>query len=88
MKAFRVVEQFCDGNVGMAHPETFGDLGYAAAVLGVAQSVENSSFEVTDFDRFPFGDPVFGVPEKVLGLQKKKTELGAVQGLPGNSLGS
>jgi hypothetical protein len=56
----------------MAHPETFGDVGYAAAVFGVSQSVENSSFEVTDFDRFLFGDPVFGVPEKVPGLQKKK----------------
>jgi hypothetical protein len=34
----------------MAHPETLGDVSYAAAILGVAEAVEDCSFEVADFD--------------------------------------
>src|SRR5580700_7722506 len=72
----------------MPHPETFGDVCDAAAVLGVSQSVEDSPLEVTDFNRFLFGDPVDAVPEKVLGLQKEKMELVAVQRLPAKSFGA
>jgi len=28
----------------MAHPETFGNVGYAAAILGMAQAVEDGTF--------------------------------------------
>jgi hypothetical protein len=63
-----VVEEFGDTHVGMAHPQTLSNIGYAAAILGMAQAVEDGTFEVADVDRFLFCDPLFGGAENILGL--------------------
>ena len=64
-------------DVGAAHLEPFGHLGYAAAVFGLSQPVDDRPFEVAHLDRFLFRHPNFRVAEILSGLQENKSELGS-----------
>jgi len=41
-----VIDEFCHANVVVAHPEAFGNVGYSAAIFGVAETVEDGALEV------------------------------------------
>ena len=83
-----IVDKFCHANVVVTHPEAFGNVGYPAAIFGVAETVEDGAFEVADLDRLLFCDLVFCVAKKILRLQQNKTELRSVQRLLGNAFGT
>lgn len=88
VKARGIVEQFLDVHVGATHREAFRDVSHAAAVFWPAQSVDDSSFEVADFNRFRFCDPVFHRAKEMRAFQQNKAEFGSMQRLVRYALGT
>jgi hypothetical protein len=78
VEALGVFNEFCHAHIGVAHPETLGEVGHAAAVLRVAEAGEDCAFRVAGFDRLLFCDPMFCVAKKILGFYENEMLLGAV----------
>ena len=58
----------------MTHPEAFGDLCHAAAILWLAEALDDGAFEITDLYGLLLRHPVFGGAEIVLRLDEDETE--------------
>ena len=55
----RIIDQPCDDDVIVPHPESLRHFANASTIFRLAQSVDDSAFQVADLHRFLFGDPVF-----------------------------
>ena len=56
VEGFCIFDEFCDAQVGMAHPESLGHIRYAATEFGVVQTIKAVPFEVTDLNGLLFCD--------------------------------
>jgi len=82
-QAERVLDSGARFQILASHPQALGNFRDAAAVLWLAQAVDQRSLKVADPNRILLGNPVRAQTEKVLCLHEHKPELRVVDG-PGS----